>query len=106
MFVFSGWNDGTLSQLQIDWSEQEVIPGDYTPGEDPTFENDPNGVSCYECLDCKKDYFDSKNIGVQKKTGCYVCTKEWLQGECLSQSINRNFQYIFFYLTSNVVIRE
>ena len=80
VYLLPGWNDGTLSQLQIDWSEQEVIPGDFTPGKDSTFEVDPYGIQCYECANCKKDYFDTSDIGVSSREGCYVCIKEWLQG--------------------------
>ncbi|XP_005101995.2 uncharacterized protein LOC101861519 [Aplysia californica] len=90
-----GWNDGTLNELQVDWSEQEVIPGDFKPGQDPTFDFDPNGIRCYECQGCKKEYFDNSDIGVTTRDGCFVCTKEWLQGhgeatrQCLSRSTFR-----------------
>ncbi|CAG5128966.1 unnamed protein product [Candidula unifasciata] len=79
-----GWNDGYLRELQIDWSAQELIPGDYQPGRDPNFEYDPNGISCYECQGCKRDYFRTSDIGVTIREGCFVCTKEWLQGSSLT----------------------
>ncbi|KAK0053613.1 hypothetical protein Bpfe_017073 [Biomphalaria pfeifferi] len=87
-----GWNDGSLLELQIDWSNQEQVPGDYKPGQDPTFEYDPKGIACYECIGCKRDYFRTSDIGVALRSGCYVCTKEWLQGnaqatrQCLSKN--------------------
>ncbi|GFN75501.1 hypothetical protein PoB_000200700 [Plakobranchus ocellatus] len=90
---FGGWNDGTLSQLQIDWSAQEQIPADYRPAENPTFDYEPNGISCYECKGCKRDFFESSDIGVTTREGCYICTKEWLQGnaqadrQCLSRRL-------------------
>ncbi|RUS91805.1 hypothetical protein EGW08_000376 [Elysia chlorotica] len=90
---FGGWNDGTLNQMQIDWSAQEQIPADYRPIENPTFDFEIDGIGCYECDGCDRDFFDSKDIGITTREGCYVCTKEWLQGiamakrQCLSRRL-------------------
>ena len=66
--------------MQIDWSAQEMVPADYRPIENPTFDFEVDGIGCYECDGCKRDFFESDDIGVTTREGCYVCTKEWLQG--------------------------
>nr|KAG5709717.1 hypothetical protein BaRGS_027742 [Batillaria attramentaria] len=78
-----GWNDGSLHELQLDWTEQEQIPNDFIPGGgDNDFGQEQGGISCYECFGCRITYFDpsSNTDRASERTGCYVCSKEYQDG--------------------------
>lgn len=77
-----GWNDGTYNELQLDWTEQEQIPGDLIPGDGNDYGQDAGGIKCYECFGCRIDYFDPKSSTdrASEKSGCYVCSKEFQDG--------------------------
>ena len=78
-----GWNDGTYNELQLDWTEQEQIPGDLIPGGgENDYDQEQGGISCYECYGCRIDYFDPRSSTDQATTrsGCYVCSKEYQDG--------------------------
>ncbi|XP_076450279.1 uncharacterized protein LOC143286551 [Babylonia areolata] len=78
-----GWNDGTYSELQLDWSEQEQIPGDLIPGGgDNDYDHEKGGIQCYECFGCRIDYFDPKSSTdrASVRNNCYVCSKEYQDG--------------------------
>ncbi|KAK7113284.1 uncharacterized protein [Littorina saxatilis] len=77
-----GWNDGTFNILQLDWTEQEQIPGDLIPGGGDNDYGQSGGLKCYECIGCRIEYFDpdSNTDRASEKAGCYVCSKEFQDG--------------------------
>ena len=78
-----GWNDGTYNELQLDWTEQEQIPGDLIPGGgDNDYGQESGGIKCYECFGCRIDFFDPKSSTdrASERSGCFVCSKEFQDG--------------------------
>lgn len=78
-----GWNDGTYNELQLDWTEQEQIPGDLVPGGGGNdYGQESGGIKCYECFGCRIDYFDPKSSTdrASERSGCFVCSKEFQDG--------------------------
>ncbi|KAL8585434.1 hypothetical protein ACOMHN_061915 [Nucella lapillus] len=78
-----GWNDGTYSEWQMDWSEQEQIPGDLNLGGGGNgYDQEKNGIQCYECYGCRIDYFDPRSSTDRStvRNNCFVCSKEYQDG--------------------------
>ncbi|XP_046353985.2 uncharacterized protein LOC124133589 [Haliotis rufescens] len=76
--VYGGWNDGSRSELQVDWSDQSQVPGGYIPGSPGNdYDKDKGGLQCYECQGCDLEFFDPKREVAAIKGGCYVCSKTW-----------------------------
>ncbi|XP_041354949.1 uncharacterized protein LOC121372603 [Gigantopelta aegis] len=75
---FGGWNDGSKKELQVDWSDQSQIPGDFVPpGGDGDYDGGSSGIQCYECQGCDVDYFDPDSEFASVQAGCYTCSKTW-----------------------------
>ena len=91
LFVSPGWNDGSKKELQVDWSDQSQIPGDFVPpGGDGDYDVGSSGVQCYECQGCDVDYFDPDSEFASVQAGCYTCSKTWRDRE-LYNHISRRY---------------